>query len=179
MKHLVPCRDDTDGKKLGEIIIQEVFKLHGLPDTIVSDRGPQFASEFWKHLCERLGIKRKLSTAFHPQTDGQTERMNVIMEWYLQAFFNYQQDNWISWLPIVEFASNNYTFKTTGYSPFFGNYRFHPRMTLSQHPVQTSNDIREVNANTLSPKIKEIFKQITIEMTRAQSIQAEQADKRY
>ena len=57
MKHLVPCRDDTDGKKLGEMFIREVFKLHGLPDSIVSDRGPQFASEFWRHVCERLGIE--------------------------------------------------------------------------------------------------------------------------
>jgi hypothetical protein len=54
IKHLVPCRDDTDGKKLGEMFIHEVFKLHGLPDTIVSHRGPQFASEFWRHVCERL-----------------------------------------------------------------------------------------------------------------------------
>jgi transposase InsO family protein len=69
MRHLVPCRNDTDGRKSGEMFIREVFKLHGLPDTIVSDRGPQFASEFWRHVCERFGIERRLSTAFHLQMD--------------------------------------------------------------------------------------------------------------
>jgi hypothetical protein len=67
MKHLVPCQDDTDGKKLGEMFIQEVFKLHSLPGPIVPDRGPQFASEFWRHVWEQLGIERKLSTPFHQQ----------------------------------------------------------------------------------------------------------------
>jgi transposase InsO family protein len=177
MKHLVPCRDNTDGKKLGEMFIMEVFKLHGLPDSMVSDRGPQFASEFWRHVCKRLGIVRKLSTAFHPQTDGQTERINAVMEQYLRVFVNYQQDNWTSWLPIAEFATNNHTSETTGCSPSFGNYGFDPRMTFSQHPVQENNDIREVNANTLPQKMKEIFEQMRTEMARAQSIQTEQADK--
>jgi transposase InsO family protein len=77
MRHLVPCTDNADGKKLGEIYVKEVFRLHGLPETIVSDQEPQFASEFWTHICERLGIKRRLSTAFHPQNNGQTERISM------------------------------------------------------------------------------------------------------
>jgi transposase InsO family protein len=145
---------------LGEMFIWEVFKLHGLPDTIVSDRGPQFASEFWKHVCERLGIEQSRSMAFHLQTDGQTEQMNAIMEQYLRVFVNYQQDTWTSWLPIVEFASNNHTSQMTGCSLSFGNYGFHPRMTFSQLPVQNGNDIMEVNANTLTQKMNEIFKQM-------------------
>ena len=83
MQHLVPCMDKVDGSKLGEMFVKEVFRLHGIPDTIVSDRGPQFTSEFWKHVSERLGIEQRLSTAFHPQIDGQTERINVVMEQYL------------------------------------------------------------------------------------------------
>ena len=70
------------------------MKLHGLPESIVSDRGGQFISEFWKALCERLGIKSALSTSFHPETDGQTERFNAVMESYLRGYVNYMQDAW-------------------------------------------------------------------------------------
>ena len=118
-----------------------------------------------------------MSTAFHPQTNRQTERMNAIMEQYLRAFVNYQQNDWTHWLPMAEFASNNHTSETTGCSPFFGNHGFHPRMAFSQHPVQNGNDIRDVNANTLSQKMNEIFEQMKAEMSRAQTIQAKQADK--
>jgi hypothetical protein len=99
------------------------------------------------------------------------------MEQYLRAFVNYQQDDWAQWLPIAEFASNNHVSETTGCSPFFGNYGFNPRMTFTQHPVQNGNDIREVNAKTLSHKMNEIFEQMKSEMGRAQAIQAEQANK--
>ena len=93
MRHLVPCTDKVDGKKLGEMFVKEVFRLHTIPNTIVLDRAPQFPSDFWKHICERLGVERRLSTAFHPQTDGQTERTNSVMEQYLRIFVNYQQDD--------------------------------------------------------------------------------------
>jgi transposase InsO family protein len=126
MRHLEPCTDTVDGKRLEEMYVKEVFRLHGLPETIVSDRGPQFASEFWRHIGERLEIKRRLSTAFHPQTDRQTERVNTAMEQYLQNFVNYQQNDWVHWLPMAEFATNNHTSETTGHSPFYGNYGFHP-----------------------------------------------------
>ena len=66
LRHLVPCTDKVDGKMLGEMYIKEVFRLHGLSKAIVSDRGPQFTLQFWKHVCERLGFERRLSTAFHP-----------------------------------------------------------------------------------------------------------------
>ena len=88
-RHLVPCRSDVDAKDLADLFIRWVFRLHGLPGTITSDRGPQFASHFWSQLCSRLGIARRLSTAFHPQTDGQTERFNAVMEQYLRSYVNY------------------------------------------------------------------------------------------
>ena len=133
MRHLVPCTDKVDGRKLGEMFIKEVFRLHRIPNTIVLDSGPQFASEYWKHVCKRLGMEGKLSTAFHPQTDGQTERINSALEQYIRTFVNYQQDDWIKWLLLVEFAVNNHTSETTKYSGFFGNYRFNPWITFSQH----------------------------------------------
>ena len=92
-RHFVPCKDDVDAAELAELFLRHIFKLHGLPTTIISDRGPQFAAEFWKRLCDRLGIDRKLSTAFHPQTDGQTERINAVMEQYLRAHVSYLQED--------------------------------------------------------------------------------------
>jgi hypothetical protein len=99
------------------------------------------------------------------------------MEQYLQVFVNYQQNNWTSWLPMAECASNNHTSERTRRSPFFGNYNLYLRMTFSQHTVQNGNNIREVNTNSNSKRMNEIFEQMKTEMARAQSIQAEQAEK--
>jgi hypothetical protein len=82
MRLFLPCTDKVDGMKLGEMYIKEAFRLHGLPKTIVSDQGPQFASECWKHYRKRLEIKQRLPTAFHSRPDSQTERVNAVMEQY-------------------------------------------------------------------------------------------------
>jgi transposase InsO family protein len=101
MRHCVPCRTTVDARRLAEMFLKDVVSLHGIPKSIISDRGPQFAAVFWKRLCERLGVDRRLSTAFHPQPDGQTERMNASMEQYLRIFTSHQQDDWVQWLPLV------------------------------------------------------------------------------
>jgi len=119
MRHFVPCRTTIDARGLAEMFLKEVVRLHGLPKTIISDRGPQFAAVFWRRLCERLNIDRRLSTALHPQTDGQTERMNASMEQYLRIFTSQQQDDWVQWLPLAEFAANNGTSEATKCSAFF------------------------------------------------------------
>jgi transposase InsO family protein len=141
-RHLVPCRMDVDAKELPNLFIAHIFRLHGLPLTIISDRGPQFAALFWKNLCRRLGIQPRLSTAFHPQTDGQTERMNAVMEQYLRAHVNYLQDDWAEWLPLAEFAANNQASETTGSCPFFANKGFDPHYQFDLLPVAT-NDIND------------------------------------
>jgi hypothetical protein len=105
--------------------------------------------------------------------------MNAIIEQYLQAFINYQQDNWTSWLPIAEFTSTYYASEKTGCSQFFSNYGLHLRINFSQHPVQNRNDIREVNANILSQKMNEVFEEMKTNMARAQSIPVEEADMRH
>src|SRR5690606_10213367 len=140
-RHLIPCTTDIDARGTADLFIEHVFKLHGLPSTIVSDRGPQFASAFWKRLCERLGIDPRLSTAFHPQTDGQTEVFNAVMEQFLRCFVNYHQDNWVSLLPLAEFSSNNHVSESIGVSPFFANYGYDPRMHFDvANPKRTTAD---------------------------------------
>lgn len=124
--HILPC-DDLTARNTAYLFYKEIFRLHGLPDTIISDRGSQFTSEFWKWLCKLLQIDHRLSTAFHPQTDGQTERMNARIEQYLRAYINYAQSDWIRFLPSAEFALNNSDSFATGLSPFFAVYGQHPR----------------------------------------------------
>ena len=108
-----------------EALFRYVFSEHGLPTAIVSDRGPQFAQEFWGVICRQLGIKRRLSTAFHPETDGNQERSHQELEKYLRAFASYTQDNWGNLLPVCQLALNNRTSTSTGLSPFFLGHGFH------------------------------------------------------
>ncbi|MBW0523162.1 hypothetical protein O181_062877 [Austropuccinia psidii MF-1] len=79
---------------------------------------PYFVSEFWTNLCQQLKISRDLSTSFHPETDGQTERVNQILEQYLPMYVSYHQDDWHTWLPLAEFAYNNSKHSSTKQSPF-------------------------------------------------------------
>jgi len=102
--------------------------LHELPESVVLDRGPQFAAELMKELNRILEIEMRLSTAFHPQTDGQTERMNQELEQYLRFFVDHRQKNWPEWLALAEFAVNNKVHTTTKISPFMANYRRELRM---------------------------------------------------
>ena len=114
MCHLIPCRDMITAEELACLLTKYVARINGLPQSIVSDRGSIFTSRFWRALCALWKGQIRLSTAFHPQTDGQTEKLNTVMEQYLRYFINYLQDDWAEWLPCVEFAANNQAPKTTG-----------------------------------------------------------------
>jgi reverse transcriptase-like protein/integrase-like protein len=129
MRHFIAVTG-LSADELATAFIGRVYSLHGCPDNIVSDRGTQFVSEFWTHLSERLGIALRPSSAFHPETDGQTERVNASVEQYLRAFMSFHQDDWVDWLPLAEFAANNVISETTNVSPFFANYGFHPRLGI-------------------------------------------------
>ena len=94
MAHFVATMEGTLAEELARLFWDNVWKLHGLPESVVSDRGPQFAAELTKELNRMLGIKTKLSTAFHPQTDGQTERMEQEVEQYLRFFIEHRQKDW-------------------------------------------------------------------------------------
>jgi len=94
---------------------------------VISDCGPQFALGFMKELNKILGIETRLSTAYHPQTDGQTERMNQELEQYLRMFVDYCQTNWPEWLAITKFSYNKIQ-TSTEISPFYANYGFNPCM---------------------------------------------------
>lgn len=135
MVHLIPCLERISAAETGHLLAHQVFKLHGLPDNIVSDRGPQFRSEVWESFLGSLGINRSLAAAHHPQSDGQTERMNQTMEQILRTCVNRAHDNWHDLLPFVEFSMNNAVSSATGLTPFFANYGMHPRFTIDSRAL--------------------------------------------
>jgi len=128
MVHFIPTTEKMLVEGLARLFRDNVWKLHGLPESIVSDRGPQFAAGLMRELNEMLGIKSKLSTVFHPQTDGQTERVNQELEQYLRMFIDHRQEQWPEWLGTAEFAYNNKVHSSTKTSPFKANYGQDPRM---------------------------------------------------
>lgn len=103
---------------LVQAFLEYVWREEGFPEQIVSDRGTQFISHFWNRLCQRLKIKPKLSTAYHPETDGQTENANAYLKQYLRAFVAYDQDDWATYLPMAEFEANCTVSASTGVAPF-------------------------------------------------------------
>jgi len=121
MAHFIPTTEKTTAGGLARLFRDNVWKLHGLPESIISDRGPQFAAGVMRELNEMLGIDSKLSTVFHPQTDGQTERMNQELEQYLRMFIDHRQEQWPEWLGTAEFAYNNKIQTSTKVSPFKAN----------------------------------------------------------
>ena len=128
MTHFVATTEGTLAEGLARLFWDNVWKLHGLPESVVSDRGPQFAVELTRELNRMLGIETRLFTVFHPQTDGQTERMNQELEQYLRFFVEHRQKDWPEWLASVEFTVNNKTHIATKVSPFIVNYGRELRM---------------------------------------------------
>ena len=102
MVHYKPVKITIDAPGLAKVIINVVVRHHSLPDSNVTNRGSLFTSKFWSSLCYFLSIKQKLSTAFHPQMDGQTERQNSTIKAYLQAFINFEQNDWARFLPMAK-----------------------------------------------------------------------------
>lgn len=164
MRHFIATKT-LSAEELADRFLTRVYSLHGAPETIVSDRGTQFVSEFWRELSARLGITLRHSSAYHPETDGQTERINAILEAYLRGFMNFAQNDWVDWLPLAEFASNNATSETTGVSPFFANYGFNPRLGFEPRspcsPDKTPQQKKEfLKASSIADRFDRILTQL-------------------
>jgi hypothetical protein len=141
---------ETTSEHVAEAFFTHFYMHHGLPLAITSDRGPQFVGGFWRIVCEQLSIQRRLSTAFHPQSDGATERANQEVERILRAFSTYAQDDWLSLLPIVAAAINNRDAASTGLSPFFFTHGYHI------DPIGL-DDVEEPQSTLLPEKAGETF----------------------
>ncbi|KAI1506846.1 Pol protein [Pyrenophora tritici-repentis] len=125
---------DISAQAVAQRLFERHYPIHGIPTAITSDRGPQFVSDLWKHFCKLLSVEQRLSTAYHPQTDGATERMNQEIEKMIRIWATYTQENWLALLPVVMGAINNREASSTGLSPFYFMHGYH------NEPIQLVED---------------------------------------
>ena len=114
----IPCNETIDAQGTALLYAKHILPHYGLPTRIISDRDPRFTASFTKELDRILSITRNISTAYHPQTDGQSERTNQRLEQYLRIFIDYHQKDWVSWLPLAQYALNAWPNATTKKAPF-------------------------------------------------------------
>jgi len=168
MSHFIPCSKNLDAGQFANLFVKEIVRLHGLPHDIITDSGTLFTSDLWKETTGKLGIERPLSTVFHPQTDGQTERTNAILEPYLRAYIHYQQDDWCGYLPLAEFAYNNGYQETIKNISLFVNYGINPEYEMIGHLIQ--------GKQTKSEEMTQLHESLRNEMVAAQLRQKEYYD---
>ena len=142
MAHFVPI-EKKDSPTVASAYMDNVWKYHGFPEDLVSDRDSTFTGSFFTDLYNYLGIHRSMTTAYHPQTDGQTERINQVIEAYLRSHCNLEQNEWVSMLAMVVYAYNHSKHSLTKISPFYSNYGFQPKMSWPTE-VQFKNPVSEL-----------------------------------
>jgi len=142
----IPTTTKLDTTGLVKLIIDNVICHHGMPTLIISNQGSKFTSQIWAKTCRLLGTKVALSTAFHPQTDGQTERVNQVLEQYLRIFVSNRQDDWANILQLAAFSYNNSIHSAISMSPFYANYGYHPRWSgsISNSDSQLPSTVEKV-----------------------------------
>jgi hypothetical protein len=174
MAHFCPTTTKVTAEETARLYLNHVFKHHGLPDDVISDRGTQFTSRFTRCLLDLCDIKSNKSTSFHPQSDGQTERVNQVLEQYIRIFCDYQQSNWFDILPLAEFAYNNAKHSSTEVSLFFANYGFNPKCQLKL--INSTGQAINPTAEHIVEKYKKIHKEITEHLKEAQEKQKKYYD---
>jgi len=174
MAYFMATNSSITAEGTADLYLKNVFNNHGLPEDIVSDRGSQFVSMFTRRLLELVEVKGNRSTAYHPQSDGQTERTNQTMEQYLRVYCDYHQDDWSQLLPLAEFVYNNAKSTSTGMSPFYANYGYHPRATLKILPDQQH---KNPAAETYVDHIRRVHEELRRTLERAQAKYKKDFDK--
>jgi len=173
MVHFIPTTEKTLAEGLARLFRDNVWKLHGLPESIISDRGPQFMAGLMRELNQILGIESKMSMAFHPQTDGQTERVNQELEQYLRMFIDHRQEQWPDWLGMAEFTYNNKAHSSTKTLPFKANYGQDPRIGFE---VRKKGKYKEVEKFVV--KMKEIQEEAKAALGKVQEEMKKYADRK-
>lgn len=178
MVHFVPMKTTDNAANVARLFFDAIFRLHGLPEHIVSDRDPRFVSSFWQNLWKLLGTDLMMSTSYHPQTDGQTERVNRILEEYLRAFVNSRHNNWHEYLAAAEFTINSAKQVSTGKSPFELNSAVPPRGPAAF--LNPSGSQRR-NKNKTSEESVDFVKDLqkAIEDAKKHLVKAQQRQKAY
>lgn len=125
--HFLPLLHPFTACKVAQVFLNSIYKLHGMPESIVSDRGRIFTSRFWQELFKLSGTQLRMSSSYHPQTDGQTERLNQCLETFIRSFVDVCPSKWASWLPLAEYWYNTNYHSSLGKSPFEVLYGHAPR----------------------------------------------------
>jgi hypothetical protein len=169
----IPCNKSVSAPQLAQLFVDNVVRRFGMPEDLVSDRDPRFTSHFWRSLMELLGTKFSMSTAAHPQSDGQTERANRTLEDMLRGFVSTKQRDWSRVLSVVELAYNNSIQASTLHTPFFLNHGRHPRTPFSAAIAQFA-PVPAVSA--FVEGLQEAIKEAQTNMHSAQQRQKSYAD---
>jgi hypothetical protein len=141
--HFVACKENIYAKQFDELYVDHVFRLHGLSREFITDRDSRFTSAFWQEVTVLLGTRTVMLSSFHPQTDGQTERVNQTLETYLQHFVSVELNDWDTILSRAEFAHNAAINETIRAAPFELTYGYHPRTPVGEvievvHPTSAA-----------------------------------------
>ena len=163
MAYFVPTTERTSVEGVTRLFQDNVWKLHGLPESIIIDRGAQFVAGMIRELNQMLGINTKLSTAYHPQTNGQTERMNQELEQYLRMFIDHHQEQWLDWLATVEFIYNNKMQMSTRVLPFKANNGQDLYMGFEMRKKRKFERTKE-----FAKRIKEVHKEVEAVLRKSQ-----------
>ena len=160
---------------IAKLFVDSVVRVHGLPRTIVSDRDSKFTSHFWREVFKNMGTTLAMSSGFHPQTDGQTERANRTIEEMLRAYVGKRQNDWDERLGMVEFAYNNAVHSSTGFTPFY--------LCYGRHPVNPMNllikmETKNESADKFIEQLQEDVDQAIQNLRNAQEKQKKYADKK-
>jgi transposase InsO family protein len=187
MAHFLPTVNTAAAPDTARLFISGVYRLHGLPESIVSDRDRQFVSSFWSSLMSQLGVRRSMSTANHPQSDGQTERVNRVLKEMLRAYVSPKQDNWVHLLPILEFAYNSSVHDSTGFAPFQVVRGYVPASAADRAAQQQQQQQQGAGASRSSPNhaaerlaltLQDVHREAAANIAQAQLKQAGQLGKR-
>ena len=171
--YFVATTEGTSAEELARLFRDNIWKLHRLPESVISDRGPQFAAELTKELNRMLGIETRLSIAFYPQMNGQTERINQELEQYLQFFVDYRQKDWLEWLVSAEFVVNNKVHMVTKVLPFMANYGRELEMGGN-----ISKKGKVEKAMEFAERMKKVHEEAEAALKKAQEDMKRQADRR-
>ena len=176
--HFIPTVDTASAETVARLFIGNVFVHHGMPERIVSDRDSRFTGTFWQAMCDIWQIKRQMSTAYHPQADGQTERMNRTLEDMLRHWCSPDQDNWDEYLKLAEFACNNALHASTGETPFMLTFGQHPLTPASMFNLDQHGKLRNPGANQFAGGMQSFVQKARMSLIMAQQRQKAYADQR-
>src|SRR5258707_4903764 len=168
----IPTHDTVDTPQLARLFLTHIFSKHGTPGHVTSDRRTEFVSHFFHSLGSLLSMKLHFTSGYHPEGDGQMEWINQVLEQYLQAYMNYQQDNWALLLPLAEFTYNNAASTTTGVSLFFMNKGYHPRLSMNLLAPSSSSE-----AQCYMVDLDQLHSQLKVSIAEAQEHYQKAADR--